>query len=247
MNVIEKSLIISKESHGAFDITWIGLRKLYQLKKSNWKPPTEDQIKIALKSVGWKLIEIDKKNKRIRFKEKSLKVDLGAIAKGYGLALMGETFKKAGISNFIVNGGGDLVISGKHPNRNWTIAVRHPRKPRNAPPLVQGGVLSGAIVTSGDYERYVEVDGVRYSHIINPSTGKTARGVFSVTVSGPDATFADGLSTAIFVLGAEKGLNLISRFDGYEAMIITRENKTVKTSHFDNIWVKPKLSDSLPR
>jgi FAD:protein FMN transferase len=236
-DVIAESLNLSKITNGAFDISWVALRKLYKFHKKGWIPPTNEIISEQLKKVGWKKIKMDTQNHRIKFDVSHMKVDLGAIAKGFSIDLAGKYLKENKINNFIINGGGDLLISGKKPSGKWIVAIRHPRG-GNLDSIKLGSIKDGALVTSGDYERYVKIKGVRFSHILDPVTGKPSKGVISVSILGPVVMKADGLATSIFVLGVSKGLKVIEKLKDYEALIIDHNLKIHKSSGFDTKWEK---------
>ena len=149
-------------------------------------------------------------------------LDLGGIAKGYivdrGLALLAQ----AGVENAFLNAGGDIAILGTKPDGTpWRVGIRHPRGADHYIAVLS--MTGGAVVTSGDYERTFEAGGQRYHHILDPSTGYPAGDLTSVTITAPTATEADALSTAVFVLGPERGLALVESLPGVEAVLVTRD------------------------
>ena len=154
---------------------------------------------------------------KVRFTHPLVYIDLGGIAKGYAVDRCIELLADAGISQASVAAGGDSRILGDRGGEPWTVGIQDPRQEEMAVLLP---LVDTAVSTSGDYERFFEEDGVRYHHILDPRTGDSARDSWSVTILGPDATFTDGLSTSVFVLGPERGLALIDRLPGVDAIII---------------------------
>jgi thiamine biosynthesis lipoprotein len=152
-----------------------------------------------------------------------MRIDLGGIAKGWAVDRGIEIVRKMGIEHAMINAGGDTALLGDRLGKPWMVGIRDPR--------IAGAVVARiplqdeAISTSGDYERYFEEDGVRYHHILVPGTGKSAREVRSVTILGSNATQTDGLSTSVFVLGVERGMQLVSRLPGVEAVIVDAEGR----------------------
>jgi thiamine biosynthesis lipoprotein len=149
--------------------------------------------------------------------------DLGGIAKGAVVDSVADYLQGQGYPDFLIDAGGDILVSGLKQGRDpWRIAIRHPRDSQAVLGVLSLGEksLRIAVVTSGDYERYFESGGRRYHHILNPRTGYPAEGLVSVTVIAPDCTLADALSTAVFVLGPEEGLELLSKFTGCEGLLI---------------------------
>ena len=145
-----------------------------------------------------------------------------------------------GIKAGIVNGSGDMTAWGKQPNgRDWSIGITNPFHPEDLFAVVP--LNNGAVTTSGSYEKFVVFDGKRYSHIINPATGYPATGLCSVTVFGPNAETANGLSTSLMVLGQKEGLLLLQKFSGYSCVMITDNGKFITSKHFPIKKFKAKL------
>jgi len=154
----------------------------------------------------------------VRFSRPGMRIDLGGIAKGHAVDQGIEILKSCGIQHAIVTAGGDSRILGDRRGREWMMGIRHPRQKDQ---LALSIPLSDvAISTSGDYERFFLTDNGRIHHIINPDTGKSAKRSWSASVIGPDATTTDALSTTVFILGAEKGLDLINSLQDIDAIII---------------------------
>ena len=158
------------------------------------------------------------RGQRVRFSHPGVSIDLGGIAKGYAVDRCVELLREQGVTQGMVAAGGDSRIIGDRMGRPWTVGVQNPRNEREMIALLP--LEDTAVSTSGDYERYFEEDGVRYHHIINPSNGDSARDVRSVTILGPEGLFTDALSTAVFVLGLDKGLGLIDELPGIDAVVV---------------------------
>jgi thiamine biosynthesis lipoprotein len=220
-NLLEKSLQMSQLSNGAFDITFSSVGHLYNYREGI--KPSEGDIRQALKSINYRHVLLDETNRSVRFTLSGVHIDLGGIAKGYAVDNGIAILAKCGIKGGLVSAGGDSRILGNRGNRPWMMGVRHPRKKDAVAVMLP--LSNTAISTSGDYERFFIEDGKRYHHIISPSTGKSVSTTWSATVIGPDATTTDALSTTLFVLGAEKGLQLIETLEGIDAVIIDAQGQ----------------------
>ena len=224
-DLILESDRINKLTDGAFDITIETVKRLWNFSEANPRIPGDDLLRTQLQWVGASHIELADNN--LRFDSPEVKIDMGAIAKGYAIDQAIQILQESGITDAMVNGGGDLrtlctdLTRGKR--RVW---IKHPRNP---------GVLygyfrmdEGSVATSGDYERYFDYESIRYHHILDPKTGYPARGCVSVTIQAQNATQADGLATAVFVLGSESGLELIERLPDVEGIILFEEGEDLK-------------------
>jgi len=210
-------------SGGAFDITVGPLIDLWGFTDKRYRKPDEAGIKKTLELIGSNKIILNFSNNVVKFMFRGMKVDLGAIAKGFAVDCAVKKLKEAGIKNCLVNAGGQIYCLGTKDELPWKIAVRNPRG-KDLQEILE--LKDKAVATSGDYEQYFIKDKKRYSHILDPKTGYPANsGVVSVTVIAPDGLTADGLATAIFVLGKKKGLELAKRFPGVEVKVIEEETK----------------------
>ncbi len=216
--VLRASRHFAEVSGGAFDVTAAPLFQLWKRCGKLDRPPTQEEIATARTASSWDAFTLLEDG---AVKGNSLaEVDLGGIAKGYGIDRAVETMKEAGCVGGLVEVGGDLRCFGRKPGgHRWRIALRSPAGPEYAGVLE---VESAAVCTSGDYLRFVEIKGIRYSHIIDPRSGLPVDTMPSVTVIAPDTTTADGLATAISVLGPNKGLELIKSFEGSECLLMVR-------------------------
>jgi len=220
--VIKKAKEFWQASGGAFDITVGPLVDLWGFTEKKYRLPDKESIAAALKLVGSDKIILNEENYMIEFKTQGMKVDLGAIAKGYVLDCASAKLKESGIKSCLINLGGQVYALGQKSARPWKMAIRDSRGKGFKKYLE---LEDKSIATSGDYEQYFIRAGSRYAHILDPKTGYPAEsGIVSVTVSAPSGLIADALSTAIFVLGKEKGSVLAKEFPGTKIEDISENN-----------------------
>jgi len=226
--LIERSMYFSDLSGGAFDITYASVGYAYDFRQH--RQPSDADLAAALPAVDYRHIELS--GNRVHFSRPGVRIDLGGIAKGYAVDRAVEIALQCGITRAMISAGGDSRIVGDRDGRPWIIGIRHPRE--------DGGIAlrlplsDSAISTSGDYERYFMADdGQRVHHILNPATGRPSQGSWSATVIGPDAMTTDALSTTIFILGADAGLALIEKLDGFDAIVIDSSGKVHYSSGFE--------------
>jgi FAD:protein FMN transferase len=217
VDVVTVALEIAGKSDGAFDITVQRLVTLWGFGTDKPEVPRPEDIKKCLRDTGYKNIYIE--NNTIKKRIKNIGIDLGGIAKGYAVKEAAQVLKKEGISSAIINAGGDIYAMGNYSgNHKWKVGIQHPR---DSGIFGVVNISNISVVTSGDYERYFEKNGMRYHHIFNPATGYPATGLMSLTVLTPDNVYADALSTAIFVLGKTRGLALAASMPRVEIVGIT--------------------------
>lgn len=229
-NLIERSMAISKLTDGAFDISYASMGKIWKFDGSMTTMPSEDAIKSSVAKVGYQNIVLNKKTHSVFLKLRGMKIGFGAIGKGYAADKAKDLLLSKGVKAGIINASGDMNTWGKQPNGNeWEVAITNPFEKNKAFALLP--ITNSAVVTSGDYEKYITFNGVRYSHIIDPKTGYPATGIVSVTVFAPKAELADALATSIFVMGAEVGLNRINQLPNIECIIIDDKGNILKSNH----------------
>jgi thiamine biosynthesis lipoprotein len=225
-STLAAALEVASASGGAFDPTVLPLVRLWSFDTGGRLPPAAD-IQQARRSVDWRRVSQDAQG-RYRLPE-GFGLDLGGIAQGAVVDLLGAWLEQKGFRRYLVEASGDILVSGSKGRKEpWSVAIRHPRDSRAFVGIVKLGEPGRkiAIVTSGDYERFFEQGGKRYHHILDPATGYPAMGLASVTVIAPTCTEADALSTAAFVLGPERGLSLLESRPGVEGLLIAeREGK----------------------
>jgi len=214
--VIALGLRVAEASDGAFDMGLGRLKALWAIEGEDPRVPSLEEVRRALSGTGRGDLRLV--GRRVVKGVPELSVDLGGIAKGYAIDRAVETLRRAGIESAAINAGGDIRLLGAHGERPWRIAIQHPRDSGRA--LATLAVADTSVVTSGDYERFFESEGVRYHHLFDPRTGYPAGACRSVTVVTPSAALADALATAAFVLGPEQGLALFRRFPQAEGVIV---------------------------
>jgi len=220
LQVIRAAQGVSKLSGGAFDITIGAVSALWHFgDTAGAGPPDAARIRDRLGLVDWSLITASATEGTVFLPVKGMRIDLGGIAKGYAVDLAAKALREAGLSNFIVNAGGDLYAAGRRRDgTSWRIGVRDPRATDRL--LCTLFVSDRAVVTSGDYEQFFTYQGKRYHHILDPRTGYPCWRCKSATVIAPTAEFADALATAVFVMGPAKGLELVDQLDSVEAIVV---------------------------
>jgi thiamine biosynthesis lipoprotein len=221
LKVIEKAQFYSRLSGGAFDVSFSSVGQFYDYRAGS--KPDQQQLKASLPAVNYKSIRLDRNNSTVTFLKPGMNIDLGGIAKGYAVDLAIDKLTELGVESAIVTAGGDSRILGDRRGTPWMMGIRHPRKKGEF--AIKIPLENTAISTSGDYERFFMEGDKRIHHILNPDTGKPAKHIQSVTVITPRAIDSDALSTTVFVLGVEKGLKLINRLDGVDAMIISANGR----------------------
>jgi thiamine biosynthesis lipoprotein len=218
-DLVRRSLEISELTNGAFDITFASVGRHYDYRKRI--RPADGMLAGLLPVVGFRHVLIDENAGTVAFTLPGVRIDLGGIAKGHAVDKALAILRQHDIEHALISAGGDTGILGNRIDRPWVVAIRDPRD-RDAV-VAMLPLQDEALSTSGDYERYFEQDGVRYHHILNPSTGRSAGEVRSVSILGPNATTTDALSTSVFVLGVEEGMALVESLPGIEAVIIDHQ------------------------
>ncbi len=221
--VLSIAVEYSKKSGGAFDVTIGPVVDLWRRAEENKQKPTEEALAQAKSKVGYEKLVLDSENKTVKFAVEGMRLDLGAIAKGYAIDMAVEAMKKSGAIGGMVDVGGDIRCFGKPKagRKCWLIGLEDP--------VVEGNLLlklkmpDMAVATSGDYRRFVLIEGEKFSHIMNPQKGVSAGQFASVTIIAPTAVDADAMATAVSVMGPQKGLELVERLAGIEAILISSE------------------------
>ncbi len=224
LHLVRRSLKVSALTDGAFDVTFHTVGRLWNFKSRTAPVPSEEAIRAALVDAGYRHVVLDEGKSTVFLDRKGTRIGFGGIGKGYAANRAVFVLKEHGVTGGVVNAAGDLVVFGtQESGKPWRIGI--------ANPLEKGRVFAWletteqAVVTSGDYENYVELGGRRYSHILDPRTGWPVTELRSVTVVCPDGEVADALATGVSVLGVEKGLALVNRLNGVEAMLVDANGK----------------------
>jgi thiamine biosynthesis lipoprotein len=219
--LLQTALDYSRLTEGAFDITYASVGYLYDYRRHI--KPDDAAIAAALPAVDYRHVVLDPESSSVRFTQPGVRIDLGGIAKGWAVDRGIELLQAAGVERAFVTAGGDTRIIGDRFGQPWMVGIRNPREGDKV--AVRIPLADAALSTSGDYERFFEADGVRYHHILSPSTGRPASAVRSVTVIGPTATRTDGLSKTIFVLGIDRGMQVLDRAGDVDAIAIDKDGK----------------------
>ena len=229
IKMLKRSNELAEMLDGTFDVTIGPLTDLWGIGRKGDFVPTDQEIDKALSLIDYHLLDINETDNTVYLKKVGMKLDLGGVAKGYATDRAIEILKSYGITSALVNAGGDIRVIGNKPDGTpWRIGVQHPRN--------SDGVIAKLTLTdwdtmesSGDYQRFIMKDGVRYSHILDPRTGKQPRSVTSVTIIINNSTDGDILSTALFILGVDKGLEYLKNFPGVEVIWVTNDGQVVTT------------------
>jgi thiamine biosynthesis lipoprotein len=238
--VMTRALRLSRRSEGAFDVTVGPVVNLWRKARREQKLPRPDLLAQARARVGWRKVRLDTSWRAVRLEVENMRLDLGGIAKGYAVDEALKVLAARGISAALVSGGGDLAVSASPPGRNgWQITLAA-SDATNAPAAEHVILQHAALATSGDVFQHVEIDGMRYSHIVDPRTGIGLTDHSLVNIIARDCTTADGLATAVSVLGPEKGLRL-ARSMGAAARIVRAPAGRMETHQSPDFaqWLEP--------
>ncbi len=223
--LVQKALDVSKTSEGKFDITIFPLVELWGFYGESPSLPCQEKINDLLEIVGNRNLVIE--NGQLIKKKEEVKIDLGSIAKGYAIGEAKKVLERAGITSGLIDAGGDIYALGTNYGKPWVIGIRNPRGDGVVGALEASDM---AVITSGDYERFFEKDGMKYHHILDPDTGYPARSMVSVTVISPDPALADAWSTALFILGKDKGLKIVDGLQAIQTFMITGDGEKIHSS-----------------
>ena len=218
-DLIFRAQQISKLSSGAFDLTFAAIDKLWNFDGRESEMPNPDALKASVFNIGYQLIELDEESLTVFLPKKGMKIGFGAIGKGYAADRAKQLLVERGVLGGIINASGDMNTWGTKPDgSSWTIGIVNPMN--NKKVFSWFSLEHNAVVTSGDYEKFTQINGRRYSHIIDPRTGIPSQGIVSCTIFAGKAELADAIATAIFVMGVESGLFLIDQLPDIEAILI---------------------------
>ncbi|MBM7561870.1 FAD:protein FMN transferase [Fusibacter tunisiensis] len=229
-NLIHQGITYADLSQGAFDISIGPLVNLWGIGTYEAKVPESSELEKALSKVDYHKIELDYDTKTVFLNEKDMFLDLGAIAKGYIADEIKALILEKGYTNAIINLGGNVLMVGNKPNSDyWSVGIRDPLSDSGT----SLGILElndNSVVSSGVYERFFEENGVRYHHLINPNTGYPEQNdLLAISIVSDVSVDGDALSTAVFVLGVEKGYELVESLEGVEALFIQSDKDIIVT------------------
>lgn len=230
--LIERTLKISKLTDGAFDISFAAVDKIWKFDGSVTQMPSKEIVKKSVSKVGYQYIRLDKSNHSVFLTKKGMKIGFGAIGKGYAADRAKQKLQKLGVKSGIINASGDMRVWGKQSNGDdWQVAIVNPFNKKKL--FASFPINTGAVVTSGDYEKFITLNGERYAHIIDPRTGYPSKGILSVTVFAPVAELADALATSVFVMGVEVGLDRINQLKNVEAVVVDSKGQVLKSNNVE--------------
>lgn len=223
--ILDKSLQLARLSEGAFDPTVGPYVRLWRFSRKRKVLPSPAEVERARASVGWRKLSVDATNRSVALLAPGMQLDLGGIAKGFAADEALAVLKRAGIESALVAASGDIVVGAPPPGQpGWRVQIAGvPGQTNSVPPLL---LKYAAVSTSGDTEQFIEIDGVRYSHIVSPSTGLGLTEHLQVSVLAPNATTTDGLATAVSVMGRDRGLKLIDSLPDVSALLIIPTNSS---------------------
>jgi thiamine biosynthesis lipoprotein len=224
-DIIERSKRISDITQGAFDISYGSIdKRLWNFDQTMTALPSASDAKKMVKLINYKNIILDKEKQTVFLREVGMRIGFGGIGKGYAAEMAKEVMKKKGAGSGIVNASGDLTAWGMQPNgMPWTVGIVHPDHKEY--PFSSLDISDMAVATSGNYEKFIMINGEKYSHTIDPRTGLPVTGIKSVTVFSPNAEICDALATPVTIMGIEHGLSLINQLSKVECVIIDDNNK----------------------
>ena len=231
-NLVQRSIALSRLTDGAFDISYASVDPIWTFNGQKVTPPNPEKIKASVTKIGFQKVQINPKENSIYLPEKGMKLGFGAIGKGYAADKVKQLLQTKGVKGGIVNASGDLSAWGTQPDgTSWQVGLVNPKNKNKV--FAWFPIQDKAVVTSGDYERFLIMEGKRYGHIINPRTGYPSQGVISCTVFAPKAELADALATALFVLGVENGLYFVNQLPEVEAIMIDEEGKLHSSNNIE--------------
>ncbi|MGB3088397.1 MAG: FAD:protein FMN transferase [Chitinophagaceae bacterium] len=233
-DIIHRSKRISDVTQGAFDITYGSVdKKLWNFDKNMTSLPDAETAKKAVHLINYRNVILDEKKCTVFLKEKGMRIGFGGIGKGYAAERAKYILQQKGVESGIVNAAGDLTAWGYQPNgKEWTIGIADPDSAHH--PFSYLSITDMAIATSGNYEKFITINGKRYSHTIDPKTGLPVTGIKSVTIISPNAEVADAMATPVMIMGIKVGLDMVNQVKGL-ACIIVDENDKIYTSKNINL------------
>ena len=232
-DLIERSKKISTLTQGAFDITYGSIdKRLWNFDKTMTSLPDIQTAKQLVRLINYRNVILDEKNCSVFLKEKGMRIGFGGIGKGYAAEKAKSLLQQKGVKSGIINAAGDLTAWGYQPNRKpWTIGIADPDTKKQAFSFLE--ITNTSIATSGNYEKFVFIDGKKYSHTIDPKTGLPVRGIKSVTIICPNAEIADAMATPVMIMGIKTGLDMLNQMKGIAGIVIDDNDKIYTTKNIN--------------
>lgn len=226
--LIRRSQKISRLTGGAFDISFASIDNIWRFDGSMSQLPDSALVAASVQKINWRDIQLNPDSLSVYLPHQGMRIGFGGIGKGYAANRARTLMQGMGITSGLVNAGGDLIAWGQRPQgAAWSIGIADPENPAQI--FAQLEINNQAVVTSGSYEKFVEFEGRRYAHIIDPRTGWPVQTLKSVTIICPDAELGDALATAVFVLGPQDGLYLINQLKGISCLMVTNSNEILQS------------------
>jgi thiamine biosynthesis lipoprotein len=223
-NLIERSIRISEVTQGAFDITYGSIdKRLWNFDVNMTSLPDKITAKKMVRLINFRNIVLDEKNCTVFLREEGMRIGFGGIGKGYAADRARQVMKEQGVESGVVNASGDMSAWGVQPNgKKWTVGIANPDSSHEIFSYMT--ITDMAVATSGNYEKFIMIDGKKYSHTINPRTGLPVSGIKSVTIITTNAEIADAMATPVMIMGINAGLDMINQIKNIEAVIIDDDN-----------------------
>jgi len=230
-NLIERSIRLSGITQGAFDITYGSVdKRLWNFDTAMKELPSAEVAKKMVRLINYRNIILDKEKGTVFLKEKGMRIGFGGIGKGYAAERAKQVMKEMGVESGIVNASGDLAVWGYQPDGSeWTIGIINPNVANQIFSYMK--VTNMAVATSGNYEKYILVNGKKYSHTIDPRTGLPVTGIKSVTIIAPNAELADAMATPVMIMGIQAGMHMINQIHNIEAILIDDNDKIYSSNN----------------
>jgi thiamine biosynthesis lipoprotein len=237
--VLARAQKVARESDGAFDVTVGPVVRLWRRARQTKRLPDPDKLKAARALVGYHNVVLDDKARTVKLLKPGMRLDLGGIAKGYAADEMLKVLARHGLTRALVAAGGDIAVKEAPPGKaGWSIAIAAVDPKKEKPGKLV--LANAAVSTSGDAEQYVEIDGKRYSHIVDPRTGIGLVGRMSATVVAPDGITSDSLTKVVAVLGPKKGFAIIDKYRGVSGRHVRKTDEGIEVQTSKRF---PKLHD----
>lgn len=228
-HLVERAKKISEITDGAFDISYASMDNIWKFDGSMKGMPSEAVLGQSISKIGHEKIILDPIEQTVYLSELGMRIGFGAIGKGYAADRAKELLVSKQVKGGVINASGDLTTWGtKVTGEKWLIGIANPLSKDKVFSWLP--VVESSVATSGNYEKYVMLDGKKYSHIIDPRTGYPTTGVNSVSVFTKNAELCDALATAVFIMGKDSGIHLINQMDGVEVVVVDSDNKIHKSS-----------------
>jgi len=230
-NLIERSIRLSAITQGAFDITYGSVdKRLWNFDTTMKELPSPEVAKKMVRLINYRNVILDKEKGTVFLKEKGMRIGFGGIGKGYAAERAKQVMKEMDVDSGIVNASGDLAVWGYQPDGSpWTIGIVNPNVANQI--FSYMAVTDMAVATSGNYEKYIMVNGKKYSHTIDPRTGLPVTGIKSVTIIAPNAELADAMATPVMIMGIKAGLHMINQINNIEAILIDDNDKIYSSNN----------------